>query len=127
MVLVCLHIGDVLTPSSSATDSANSAGFSYIRVPLGATDFSANSLSAPQFFHKELTNRFTAYSYDDISGDTSLNDFNINAAPSGVFSILQDILSINHMARFHIVPWSPVFRLFGVFINYSMLSPSPVG
>lgn len=74
----------------NATDSANSAGFSYIRVPLGATDFSANT-----------------YSYDDISGDTSLNDFNINAAPSGVFSILQDILSINHMARFHIVPWSP--------------------
>ncbi|KAG1816364.1 glycoside hydrolase family 30 protein [Suillus subaureus] len=74
----------------NATDAANSAGFSYIRVPLGATDFSANT-----------------YSYDDISGDTSLNDFNINAAPSNVFSVLQDILSINHMARFHIVPWSP--------------------
>ncbi|KAG1720408.1 glycoside hydrolase family 30 protein [Suillus lakei] len=74
----------------NATDAANSAGFSYIRVPLGATDFSANT-----------------YSYDDISGDTSLNNFNINAAPSDVFSVLQDILSINHMARFHIVPWSP--------------------
>ncbi|KAG2034172.1 glycoside hydrolase family 30 protein [Suillus americanus] len=74
----------------NATDGANSAGFSYIRVPLGATDFSANT-----------------YSYDDISRDTSLNNFNINDAPSDVFSVLQDILSINHVARFHIVPWSP--------------------
>ncbi|KAG1839309.1 glycoside hydrolase family 30 protein [Suillus subalutaceus] len=74
----------------NATDGANSAGLSYIRVPLGATDFSANT-----------------YSYDDISGDTSLNDFNIDAAPFDVFSVLQDILSINHIARFHIVPWSP--------------------
>jgi hypothetical protein len=76
---------------------------------------------------KEMTNRVIAYSYDDISGDTSLNDFNINAAPSYVFSVLQDILSINHMARFHIVPWSPVCRLFDVPISHSMLSPSPVG
>ncbi|KAG1740173.1 glycoside hydrolase family 30 protein [Suillus paluster] len=74
----------------NATDGANSAGFSYIRVPLGASDFSANT-----------------YSYDDVSGDTSLNDFNINAAPSGVFTVIQDILSINDMARFHITPWSP--------------------
>ncbi|KAG1821411.1 glycoside hydrolase family 30 protein [Suillus variegatus] len=74
----------------NATDGANSAGFSYIRVPLGATDFSANT-----------------YSYDDTSGDTSLNNFDINAAPSDIFSVIQDILSINHMARFHILPWSP--------------------
>ncbi|KAG0708400.1 glycoside hydrolase family 30 protein [Suillus ampliporus] len=74
----------------NATDAANSAGFSYIRVPLGASDFSANT-----------------YSYDDVSGDTPLYDFNINAAPSSVFSVLQDILSINDMARIHILPWSP--------------------
>ncbi|KAG1740170.1 glycoside hydrolase family 30 protein [Suillus paluster] len=74
----------------NATDGANSAGLSYVRVPLGATDFSANT-----------------YSYDDVSGDTSLNDFDINAAPSDVFSVLQDILSINSMARIHVLPWSP--------------------
>ncbi|KAG1737994.1 glycoside hydrolase family 30 protein [Suillus lakei] len=81
------HLMDYLF---NATDAANSAGFSYIRVPLGATDFSADT-----------------YSYDDISGDTSLKNFNINAAPSDIFSVLQDILSVNHMTRFHIVPWSP--------------------
>ncbi|KIJ64292.1 glycoside hydrolase family 30 protein [Hydnomerulius pinastri MD-312] len=74
----------------NATDGANSAGFSYIRVPLGASDFSA-----------------TTYSYDDTSGDTALNDFNIGAAPSYLFSTLSDILSINQWLRVHVVPWSP--------------------
>ncbi|KAI9463484.1 glycoside hydrolase family 30 protein [Boletus coccyginus] len=72
------------------TDGSNSAGFSYIRVPLGATDFSANT-----------------YSYDDTSGDVNLNHFNISAAPSYVFSTLKDILSINQWLRVHVVPWSP--------------------
>ncbi|KAH7922519.1 glycoside hydrolase family 30 protein [Leucogyrophana mollusca] len=74
----------------NATDGANAAGFSYIRVPLGASDFSTD-----------------AYSYDDTSGDTSLSDFDIGAAPSDVFSVLTDILSINNMLRVHVVPWSP--------------------
>ncbi|KAF9230954.1 glycoside hydrolase family 30 protein [Melanogaster broomeanus] len=64
----------------TVTDGADSAGFSYIRVPLGASDFSAKT-----------------YSYDDTSGDTNLNNFNIGAAPSYVFSTLQ----------VHVVPWSP--------------------
>ncbi|KIK92142.1 glycoside hydrolase family 30 protein [Paxillus rubicundulus Ve08.2h10] len=72
------------------TDAADSAGFSYIRVPLGASDFSANT-----------------YSYDDTSGDVNLNAFNIGAAPSYVFSTLSDILSINQALRVHVVPWSP--------------------
>ncbi|KAG9310857.1 glycoside hydrolase family 30 protein [Chiua virens] len=72
------------------TDGANSAGFSYIRVPLGATDFSANT-----------------YSYDDTSGDVNLVEFNIGAAPSYVISTLKDILSINPELRIHILPWSP--------------------
>ncbi|KAF8127610.1 glycoside hydrolase family 30 protein [Boletus edulis] len=72
------------------TDGSNSAGLSYIRVPLGATDFSTNT-----------------YSYDDTSGDVNLNDFNIGAAPSYLFSTLRDILSINEWLRVHVVPWSP--------------------
>ncbi|KAF9235917.1 glycoside hydrolase family 30 protein [Melanogaster broomeanus] len=72
------------------TDGADSAGFSYIRVPLGASDFSAKT-----------------YSYDDTSGDANLTNFNIGAAPSYVFSILSDILSINQWLRVHVVPWSP--------------------
>ncbi|KAH7929968.1 glycoside hydrolase family 30 protein [Leucogyrophana mollusca] len=74
----------------NATDGANAAGFSYVRVPLGASDFSTR-----------------AYSYDDTSGDTSLSHFNIGVAPSQVFSILDDILSINSQVRVHVVPWSP--------------------
>ncbi|EIN05745.1 glycoside hydrolase [Punctularia strigosozonata HHB-11173 SS5] len=72
------------------TDGANSAGLSYLRVPLGASDFSAS-----------------AYSYDDTSGDTSLSSFSINKAPSYVFSVIKDIMAINKVLRIHVVPWSP--------------------
>ena len=67
---------------------------------------------------------FLAYSYDDTYGDTSLNNFDINAAPTGVFSVLQDILSINNMARVHILPWSSVCTKFNGCINYSVPSIS---
>ncbi|KAJ7147263.1 glucan endo-1,6-beta-glucosidase [Mycena filopes] len=71
----------------SPTDGANSAGISYIRVPLGASDFSAN-----------------LYSFDDTSGDTSFNSFNIARAPSYLYTVLKDIQSVNSV---HILPWSP--------------------
>ncbi|KAI5121488.1 hypothetical protein M0805_003943 [Coniferiporia weirii] len=74
----------------SPTDGADAAGLSYLRVPLGASDFSAK-----------------IYSYDDTSGDTSFNNFNINAAPSYVFEVINDIQSINSLLKVHIVPWSP--------------------
>ncbi|KAE9400866.1 glucan endo-1,6-beta-glucosidase [Gymnopus androsaceus JB14] len=70
------------------TDGAGAAGLNYIRVPLGASDFSAD-----------------LYSYDDTNGDTSFANFNIKVAPSYVFSTLADILSLND--RFMFVPWSP--------------------
>ncbi|KAH9841366.1 glycoside hydrolase superfamily [Rhodofomes roseus] len=72
------------------TDGADAAGFSYIRVPIGASDFSD-----------------TAYSLDDTSGDTNLDDFNINAAPSYLYDTLSDIAGINRYLKIHIVPWSP--------------------
>ena len=50
----------------------------------------------------------SAYSYDDTSGDTSFSDFNINKAPSYVFSVIKDIMSLNSLLKVHIVPWSPV-------------------
>ncbi|KAJ7166584.1 glucan endo-1,6-beta-glucosidase [Mycena filopes] len=74
----------------SPTDGANSAGISYIRVPLGASDFSAN-----------------LYSFDDTSGDTSFNSFNIARAPSYLYTVLKDIQSVNSVLRVHILPWSP--------------------
>ncbi|KAF5392009.1 hypothetical protein D9757_003254 [Collybiopsis confluens] len=74
----------------SPTDGANAAGLNYIRVPLGATDFSA-----------------TAYTYDTSAGDTSFSKFNINNAPSYVFSILKDIKAVNQYIKIHVLPWSP--------------------
>ncbi|KAJ7873048.1 glycoside hydrolase [Mycena olivaceomarginata] len=71
----------------SPTDGANAAGINYIRVPLGASDFSAN-----------------LYSFDDASGDTSFNSFNIAKAPSYLYSVIKDIQSVNPV---HILPWSP--------------------
>ncbi|KZP08896.1 glycoside hydrolase family 30 protein, partial [Athelia psychrophila] len=73
----------------NATDGANAAGFTYLRVPLGASDFSA-----------------TLYSYDNDK-DTSLANFDINNAPSYVYSVIQDIRSVNSLLKVHILPWSP--------------------
>ncbi|KAL1740014.1 glycoside hydrolase family 30 protein [Schizophyllum fasciatum] len=72
------------------TDGANAAGLSYVRVPLGASDFSAG-----------------LYSFDDVNGDISFNSFNINRAPSYLFTVLKDIQSINPRLKVHVVPWSP--------------------
>ncbi|KAH9847953.1 glycoside hydrolase [Lenzites betulinus] len=73
-----------------ATDGANSAGFSYLRIPLGASDFSTS-----------------VYSFDDVSGDTALKHFNLDKAPSSVYSVLADIRSINSGIKIHLLPWSP--------------------
>jgi hypothetical protein len=73
------------------TDGANSAGLSYIRIPLGSSDLSAS-----------------AYTYCDQWQDTSLTSFSVDAAPSYVFSTLNDIQSINKYLKFHFVAWSPV-------------------
>ncbi|KAF4609466.1 hypothetical protein D9613_012241 [Agrocybe pediades] len=73
-----------------AADGANVAGLNYIRVPIGASDFSSG-----------------LYSLDDTSGDTSFSQFNINKVPSYVFSVLRDIQSLNNRLQIHLVPWSP--------------------
>ncbi|KZP16591.1 glycoside hydrolase family 30 protein [Athelia psychrophila] len=72
------------------TDGVGAAGLTYLRVPLGASDFSAS-----------------LYSFDDTRGDTSFADFNINAAPSYLFSTIADIQTINNILKVHILPWSP--------------------
>ncbi|CAK5278690.1 unnamed protein product [Mycena citricolor] len=73
-----------------ATDGANAAGFNYIRVPIGASDFSAK-----------------VYSLDDHKGDTTFSKFNIDNAPSHLFSTIQDIMTVNPALKVHVVPWSP--------------------
>ncbi|KAK7028679.1 O-glycosyl hydrolase family 30-domain-containing protein, partial [Favolaschia claudopus] len=80
----------VLGHMFSVADGADAAGFSYLRVPIGASDFSAK-----------------VYSLDDVSGDTSFNKFNINNSPSYLFSVIKDILSINPSLKVHVLPWSP--------------------
>ncbi|GLB39557.1 putative glycosyl hydrolase 30 family protein [Lyophyllum shimeji] len=74
----------------NSADGANAAGLNYLRVPIGASDFSAN-----------------AYSLDDTSGDTSFDNFDIDRAPSYLFSVLQDIMAINGNIKIHLLPWSP--------------------
>jgi O-glycosyl hydrolase len=66
------------------------AALNYLRVPIGSSDFSS-----------------TVYSMDDTSGDTSFNSFNIDNAPSYLFSVLADIVAVNPNAKIHILPWSP--------------------
>ncbi|KAJ7206033.1 glucan endo-1,6-beta-glucosidase [Mycena pura] len=80
----------LLTYMFSPTDGANAAGISYIRVPLGASDFSAN-----------------LYSFDDTSDDTLFREFNIGRAPSYLYSVLKDIHSVNSILKVHVLPWSP--------------------
>ncbi|KAF8736341.1 hypothetical protein AX14_000454 [Amanita brunnescens Koide BX004] len=72
------------------TEGANAAGMSYIRVPLGASDFSPRE-----------------YSFDDMDGDTAMIGFDINNAPPYLFSVLQDIQSLTDILHVHIVAWSP--------------------
>ncbi|KAK7029864.1 glucan endo-1,6-beta-glucosidase [Favolaschia claudopus] len=84
------NYNQLLTYMFSPKDGANAAGIGYIRVPLGASDFSAN-----------------LYSFDDASGDTSFNSFNIGKAPSYLYSVLKDIQAVNPVLKVHILPWSP--------------------
>ncbi|KJA27047.1 glycoside hydrolase family 30 protein [Hypholoma sublateritium FD-334 SS-4] len=74
----------------TATDGANAAGLNYIRVPLGASDFSAS-----------------LYSLDDASNEPSFRKFSIDGIPPYVFSVLRDIQSTNNTINIHVVPWSP--------------------
>ncbi|KAG8955840.1 hypothetical protein FRC04_006286 [Tulasnella sp. 424] len=71
-------------------DGKQSAGFSSLRIPIGASDFSPS-----------------AYSWDDTSGDTSLSQFNTNSVPSYVWTVLADIKGIQPSIKLYVLPWSP--------------------
>lgn len=94
-----------------ATNGANAAGLTYLRVPLGASDFSANGehpTSARVSQRSLIAGRRAVYSFDDVDGDTHLNNFDIGKAPSYLFSTIKDIQGINPYLRVHLLPWSPV-------------------
>lgn len=96
-----------------ATDGAATAGLNYIRLPIGASDFSLDCKHIVPYIIFCLihflmcTVWLSAYSWDDVSGDTPFNSFRITT-PSYVFSVLKDIQAINNRIKVHIIPWSPV-------------------
>ncbi|KXN82356.1 Endo-1,6-beta-D-glucanase [Leucoagaricus sp. SymC.cos] len=81
---------NLLNAMFNPIDGGTGAGLNYIRVPIGASDFSAS-----------------VYSLDDTSGDTSFNNFNISRSPSYLFSVLKDIMAVNRYVKVHTLPWSP--------------------
>lgn len=65
------------------------AGFSYLRVSLGASDLSP-----------------FPYNFDEVPNDPFLIHFSMNKeAP--VFEVIRNIRTINPTIKVHIVPWSP--------------------
>ncbi|KZO93648.1 glycoside hydrolase family 30 protein [Calocera viscosa TUFC12733] len=78
-------LGSLFNPA----DGAASAALSMIRVPLGASDFSAS-----------------VYSYNDQQ-DTSLSEFSLDVAPGYLWSTLSDIQSVaGGNLKILVVPWS---------------------
>ncbi|KAH9920968.1 glycoside hydrolase superfamily [Fomitopsis serialis] len=73
----------------NSTDGAQSAGMTYLRIPIGSSDFSQ-----------------TSYTYDDVDGDSQLDHFDIDNAPAYLFDTLKDIQSINSVLKVHLCPWS---------------------
>jgi O-glycosyl hydrolase len=80
---------NLLNALFNVADGSQSAMINYLRLSIGASDFSQG-----------------LYSFDDTSGDTSLSKFNANA-PSYFWTVLADIVSINKGIKIHILPWSP--------------------
>jgi hypothetical protein len=97
------------------TDGAATGALNYIRIPIGASDFSANG-EHTFFTHSWLCQPLTiipgnaVYSWDDSAGDTRFNSFSVEA-PSYVWTVLGDIVAINNLVKIHLCPWSPVRRV----------------
>ncbi len=73
-------------------DPVTGAGFSYVRLPLGASDFS-----------------LSAYTYDDLPAgktDPTLTQFTVAHDDAVIVPVLQQILSINPNVRIIAAPWT---------------------
>jgi hypothetical protein len=62
----------------------SSAGFTFIRVPLGASDFSAKGKALSSVVPRVLI-VVSEYTFNDAAGDNNLSGFNINAAPAPLY------------------------------------------
>ncbi|CAK4853273.1 unnamed protein product, partial [Aphanomyces euteiches] len=73
-------------------------GISFVRIPMGSSDFSATPANAP--FN---------YSYDDNNGqaDPGLTHFSINHDMAYIIPTLQQALQINPAIKIMATPWSP--------------------
>ncbi len=75
-------------------DPANGIGISFVRIPMGASDFSVNG----------------PYSYDDLppgQTDPTLSKFSINHDTVYIIPILKQALALNPSLKFMANPWSP--------------------
>jgi glucosylceramidase len=73
---------------------ANGIGISFVRIPMGASDFSVNG----------------PYSYDDLppgQTDPTLSKFSINHDTAYILPILKQALALNPSLKFMANPWSP--------------------
>ena len=78
----------------SLFDPVNGIGISFVRIPMGASDFSVNG----------------PYSYDDLSPgqtDPTLSKFSIKHDTAYILPVLQQALSFNPSLKFMANPWSP--------------------
>jgi glucosylceramidase len=74
-------------------DPVAGAGFGYVRLPIGASDFTSDG----------------SYTYDDVASgtDTSLAHFSIDHDTSYIIPRLKDALAINPALKIMATPWSP--------------------
>jgi len=75
-------------------DPANGIGISFVRIPMGASDFSVNG----------------PYSYDDLppgQTDPTLSKFSIDHDTAYILPILKQALALNPSLKFMANPWSP--------------------
>jgi len=78
----------------SLFDPVNGIGISFVRIPMGASDFSVNG----------------PYSYDDLplgQTDPTLANFSIKHDTAYILPLLQQALSLNPSLKFMANPWSP--------------------
>jgi glucosylceramidase len=74
-------------------DPVAGAGMSYVRLPIGASDFTSDG----------------SYTYDDVASgtDTSLAHFSIDHDTATIIPRLKDALAINPALKIMATPWSP--------------------
>jgi hypothetical protein len=90
---------DVLQKMFSPDYGADGAGLSYLRVPIGATDFSAKCKKMVVEPTTIADICCKVYSLDDVNGDTSFSSFSVDNAPPYLLSVISDILSVNSILK----------------------------